>query len=97
MKSRTFVPAHTMPESSDERLLGIAVKRLQLDGEDVALDDAAFFGADWHKLDGAPDIPHRWTTGDARLPSNLRLVVLDLCVAGRYLLDPPDHALARLA
>jgi hypothetical protein len=97
LRSRTFVPAHTMPESSDERLLGIAVKRLQLDGEDVALDDAAFFGADWTRLDGTPDITHRWTTGDARLPSNVRLVVLDLCVAGRYLLDPHDHALALFA
>lgn len=78
--SRTFVPAHTLAQSSDPRTLGVCVKRLQIDGEDVALDDESYFRDGWHELEPG----QRWTQGSAPLLANTRLVVIDLAGQGFY-------------
>jgi len=80
MVSRTFIPAHTRPQSSDTRALGICVSRLQIDGEDIALDGQSGFQDGWHE--GEPG--QRWTQGEAPLPANTRLVVIDLAGRGHY-------------
>jgi len=38
LRCRSFIPAHVLPASDDQRSLGICVSRLQLDGADVALE-----------------------------------------------------------
>jgi hypothetical protein len=83
--SRTFVPADIDANSRDVRALGLCVSRLQLDGSEVALDDGAFFGSEWHELESySPGWRQRWTKGRTALPSGTRLVVIDLSNRGYY-------------
>jgi uncharacterized membrane protein len=80
LTSRTFIPAHNVAESADPRLLGVCVGRLQIDGEEIALNDAAPIGEGWRDLEPG----RRWTQGEALLPANSRLVVIDLAGDGHY-------------
>ena len=93
LKSRTFIPAYTRPESIDDRSLGICIKRLQIDGEAIALESEALLSASWHGL----ETDQRWTRGSAPLPANSRLVVIDLAAPGRYWREPGDNVVALFA
>jgi hypothetical protein len=84
LASRTFIPAHVGAESADFRTLGLCVGRLQIDGEEIALDDTALFTAGWHKKEPG----QCWTNGAAALPARSRLVVIDLAGEGRYWRTP---------
>jgi hypothetical protein len=86
LNSRTFTPAHTRAASRDTRLLGLCIGRLQLDGNDVALDDDSIVPADgWNFVERDGDRPcRRWTTGSAKLPPATRLVVIELGGRGYY-------------
>ena len=88
--SRTFVPGHTQAESADTRALGICVKRLQIDGMNVALDDASHFHDGWHDCEPG----HRWTQGRAYLRPKTQLVVIELAGRGCYWKDEPESAFA---
>jgi probable HAF family extracellular repeat protein len=80
LKSRVFVPAHTLAGSSDPRLLGLCVSRLQLDGVDVDFARDPGMSEGWH--DREPG--HCWTRGDTPLPPNTRLAVIELGGPGHY-------------
>jgi len=84
LMSRTFIPAHTVATSADPRSLGVCVGRLQLDGEDIALDDEARFREGWHLSE--PGL--RWTTGSTPLPARTRLIVINLAGDGCYWQEP---------
>jgi hypothetical protein len=92
--SRTFVPSYVHADSRDGRRLGICVGRLQIDGDDWALDDQAKFAQGWY----APEWPtaewgHRWSSDCTPLPAGTRLVVID--VAGpSYCWQQPETAVA---
>jgi len=78
LKSRTFIPAHVNLLSSDKRTLGIQVRRLQLDGVDIALDDQAALATGWHGPEmrgGKGD--NRWTSGETPIPSGTRLIMIE--------------------
>jgi hypothetical protein len=100
LRSRQFVPAHMTPANYDMRLLGVSVKRLQIDGADVPLDQDGLFLDGWHVLetDSAKDARWRWTTGRAVMPAGCRLVVIDLNPWGIYWQSAPASSQAeRLA
>jgi hypothetical protein len=83
--SRTFIPAQINPHSRDERMLGTQVKRLQLDGKDVRLNDDDAFGPGWYHHEPRENSPGaRWTTGMTPIPSATRLVVIDFAGLGYY-------------
>jgi hypothetical protein len=85
LRCRTYVPAHMQPGSADQRSLGICVGRLQVDGADVPLDDAAMFAAGWDALERNPDGHQwRWTHDRVPLPPSTRLVVIDIDSPGFY-------------
>ena len=90
LMSRTFIPAHTCAGSADPRSLGICVRRLQIDGDDVALDDEARFRVGWHEMETG----QRWTRGSAPLPAKTRLVLIDLAGDGYYWSGPKDNVVA---
>lgn len=82
--SNTFTPAHTQATSTDTRKLGLCVKRLQIDGEELALAGEGF-GEGWYGCEHEGDPPaRRWTNGAARLPSRARVVVVDIAELGYY-------------
>ena len=85
LRSRRFVPAHSLPESQDSRSLGLSVARLEIDGVACALD--GFDGAGWHEpeYDARGGISHRWTDGEAQLPAGSRSIVVTLAGPGFYL------------
>jgi hypothetical protein len=60
LASRHMVPSWTLPRSIDHRRLGVAVRRVRLDGVDLP---ATAFGPGWHLRE--PEL--RWTDGDAIL------------------------------
>jgi len=85
LRSRSFVPAHVQPTSYDQRSVGLCVGRLQIDGNDLRLDDDATFTEGWHRCEGAATGTRwRWSCGRAPLPSNTRLIVIDLYSRGYY-------------
>lgn len=93
LKSNTFVPAHTRAESFDDRDLGLCVARLQIDGEDVALEDATLSARDWYGPESeAGQFARRWTRGEALLPSGARLVLINLAGHGYYWREPVETA-----
>jgi T5SS/PEP-CTERM-associated repeat protein len=49
LRLRTFIPAHTVVESSDPRALGLCVAALQIDGEPISLADEAACASGWHE------------------------------------------------
>ena len=85
MKSNTFVPAHTQAGSFDDRELGLCVARLQIDGDEVALDDARLDTGGWHECEhGEIGVARRWTRGSSLLISRARIVVIELGGRGYY-------------
>jgi serralysin len=83
--SRTCVPAHMHPASSDCRVLGVAVGSLALDGENVELNSPRLRKG-WH----APEDGLRWTDGPANLDlSGARELELRLAWTARYWADAP--------
>ena len=85
LKSNTFVPAHTRAESFDDRELGLCVARLQIDGDEVALEDATPFARDWFGPETEEGkFVRRWTRGEALLPAGARLAMVDLAGHGYY-------------
>jgi len=92
LNSRTFIPAHVNPKSGDKRALGIRVRRLQLDGVDIAMDDEAAFVIGWHNYETQPGKPGaRWTTGQTPIPANTRLIVIEHAGRGLYWADREQH------
>jgi hypothetical protein len=78
--SRRFAPAHARPESDDWRSLGVAVTRVWLDDEEIALDDPRLEDG-WH----APEATWRWTDGAATLAvGTARRVRVEWAEAGLY-------------
>jgi len=96
LRCRSFIPAHINSESDDQRLLGICIARLQLDGIDVPLTDEAAFGLGWHALEADPQGQQwRWCTERAPLPAATRLVVIDIChEACCYWAEPQARSIA---
>jgi hypothetical protein len=95
LRSQVFVPAHVRADLSDRRSLGLYLERLQIDGEDVALDDDGVCAAGWHRYEEHKDRRgRRWTTGTTPLPANSRLVVLDFAGRGRYWMEPQSNIVA---
>jgi hypothetical protein len=93
--SRSFVPAHMIAGGVDRRRLGVCVKRLQIDGEDLPLDHESLQEG-WSGLERTPNHPdHRWTTGYAPLTIASRLVIVDLASPGFYWVEPENNV-ARL-
>jgi len=85
LRSRTFSPAHVEAESHDFRELGLCVARLQVDGDDVRLDDAALDHAGWQEAEYTDvRFARRWTNGAAPLPSGARLIFVELAGDGYY-------------
>ncbi len=62
LRSRSVVPDQIWPGQGDHRRLGVAVRRLLLDGREVPLDDPRLH-AGWH----APEPSLRWTGGAAEI------------------------------
>ena len=91
--SRAFVPWRADPRRTDDRLLGVLVKRLQIDGEEVDLG-ALDTNEGWHRLEVRPQHVQRWTNGAAVLPAGARLVVVDLAGDGRYPIPHRDNVIA---
>jgi autotransporter-associated beta strand protein len=94
LRSHDFVPAQMLAASTDRRRLGACIGRLQLDGRDIALDDAARFGEGWHAAEHYDGAPQRWTDGAAHLPPGTRRVVLELAGPGRYWRPLRDELMA---
>lgn len=63
--SRVWIPAEVMPESDDDRQLGVCVRRLVLDGHEL---DLGSLDTGWHKLEDHGAVLVRWTTGSAVVP-----------------------------
>ncbi len=80
LRSRSFVPAHLAGHGGDPRRLGIAVRRVRLDGVALPLDDPRL-GAGWH----APEGGWRWTGGDASIAAaGAREVAIEVAMTGHY-------------
>jgi hypothetical protein len=101
LESRTFVPAHTSPNSRDKRSLGFRVRGLQLDGVDVALDDDTSFTNGWHKHERQEGTAGtRWTSGQAPIPANTRLIMIERAGKGVFWAEreqPQDNVVALFA
>jgi hypothetical protein len=84
LRSRSFVPAHSLADSDDHRRLGVAVRGLRVDGADVPLDDPRL-DAGWHHAEEG----WRWTDGAGHIAvQSGSLVEIDLLPPGRvYWLD----------
>jgi autotransporter passenger strand-loop-strand repeat protein len=96
LRSRTFVPAHSLARSDDPRSLGLCVGALQIDGSTVALphDEAGASGWREAEYDGGA-FTHRWTTGSTPLPAGARLVIVDLAGFGHYWRGAEDAIASR--
>jgi hypothetical protein len=80
LRSRRWVPAHTRPEETDLRQLGVALAGLALDGVALPPDDPRL-GLGWH----APEPEWRWTDGDAVIATGTaRLLSFDVMLVGTY-------------
>ena len=99
LKSNTFVPTHTRAESSDDRELGLCVARLQIDGDDVALEDATLSPHGWHgrETDDEGRFARRWTRGEVLLPVGARLALVELAGHGYYWRKPSLEPIAQTA
>jgi hypothetical protein len=94
--SRSYVPVEADPATGDARRLGVALARLTLAGETLALSDEVCI-AGFHPLEGPTAGPWRWTTGDATiaLPPRTEESVLEIAIHhrwGRYWLPPEPRA-----
>jgi hypothetical protein len=84
LRSRAFIPARILADSSDLRALGLCVGALEIDGSPQALDDDEALPG-WREPEFAEGgFSHRWTTGASPLPAGARFVIVDLVGEGRY-------------
>ncbi|MCY1170809.1 Hint domain protein [compost metagenome] len=67
LRSNNGVLSQVVPGLGDGRRLGVAVSRLLIDGESVALESDSF-GAGFYPAERHDDHGWRWTNGDAALP-----------------------------
>ncbi len=83
--SRSSVPAEIREDSDDDRKLGVAVSRVALDGQALALTDARLL-AGWHAAEYSGAEPAwRWTDGDAVIASRgARTLELEIAITERY-------------
>ncbi len=80
---RAWVPAHTRPNESDTRTLGVAIKDIVFNGAPIALDDPRLTTG-WH----APEAAWRWTDGDAMLElEGCGTLAFTVALAGTYWTD----------
>lgn len=84
LASRSWVPAHMVPGSEDDRRLGVCVAEIEVDGKALSLDD---MGSGWHRFDVSGDATYRWTTGSAELPGQARSIAVRLCGSALYWMD----------
>ena len=77
LASRRWVPAEMLSGSTDTRVLGVCVRRLVLDGQMLALDDATLSDG-WDKPEHDAGGLQRWTTGSAVLPAGARDLIVEL-------------------
>jgi Hint domain len=83
--SRTFVPAHTTSDNADHRNLGVCVKRLRIDGQDISLEDEGLSAEGWNELEQDEDFAkQRWTTGAVAIKRKGGLLVVDVSREGFY-------------
>ncbi len=86
--SRVWTPAHTEPGNNDARTLGVAIRRLSLDGQEIGLD-SPLIGSGWHVSESG----WRWTAGNAALAvEGARELAFEIAMAGHYWSDEPDLA-----
>jgi hypothetical protein len=98
LRSRSFVPVHAQPASTDTRTLGLCLKRVQLDDADMPLDDDSLCARGWsHHERPASGPAQRWTTGTTPLPAGTRLIIIDYAGPGHYWAPHEEHALALVA
>ncbi len=83
--SRSAVPAHVRLDTNDHRRLGVAISRLSLDGQSIALDDTRLC-AGWHDLENEnTEMPWRWTSGDAEIEADgAGELVFRVVMVGQY-------------
>ena len=93
--SRHAVPAHVCDRNEDHRRLGVAVSRLWLDGQPLALRDARV-GAGWHQHETAGcDREWRWTDGDAAIAvADSHVLEIEVVMTPKYWSQPPVQAAA---
>ncbi len=88
LMSRTWVPSDVVPGSGDERVLGVCVRRIVLDGHEIALSE---FDAGWSKLEDHGKLSVRWTQGSAVIPvSSPRYLDVELYGSGQYWVAAPQ-------
>jgi hypothetical protein len=98
LRARSFVPLHANPATTDTRTLGLCLKRLQLDGADLALDDDSLCATGWSRFERPATGPaQRWTTGTTPLPPGTRLIILDRACPGHYWAPREKPALTLVA
>ena len=91
LRSRSTVPAQIYDASTDHRSLGVAISRLTLDGQPLAITDARLTPG-WHDAEG--EGPWRWTNGDAELAVAFADVLeVEVAMTERYWDAPSPHRL----
>jgi hypothetical protein len=82
--SRSIVPAALRSDATDQRRLGVAVRRLELDGQAVPAGDDRR-GRGWH----GPDDAWQWTSGDAVIDAGAaRRLDIDVAPLLTYVVSP---------
>jgi collagen type I/II/III/V/XI/XXIV/XXVII alpha len=99
--SRAARPCDARPWVSDDRLLGVKIRRLSLrrghGAQDVALDDP-MLDHGWWAVERDERGPCRWTQGDATLPSlGAGILEVTLCGSLRYPVEGPVEGIVRQA
>jgi hypothetical protein len=88
LRSRSTVPAWTVPGQTDHRRLGVAVRQIRLDGCEVP---PAARGDGWH----ASESDFQWTDGNAALAVGPGRLEVTLAMCESYWRDAePDGALS---
>jgi hypothetical protein len=85
---RVWTPAHTEPGNNDARTLGVAIRHLSLDGQEIGLD-SPLIGSGWNVSESG----WRWTAGNAALAvEGASELAFEIAMAGHYLSGEPDLA-----
>ena len=96
LASRVWVPAQLLSASTDARRLGVCVRRLLLDGQEMALDDHLLTEG-WDKPEQDAAGAQRWTNGCAVLPGGVRTVEVQLDGFATYWAWPAPAAVVSAA